>query len=464
MAIAACCAALAFLGGAAWWWSRDRTGLKPSNPLQGFQSQLNAALANSLPKMPIQFREREAEAFAKSKPHRAMAVANGAQKTWRTGGWPSLELARERALEKCQQFYDEPCGLIASNDLIAIPAADGRLPVRDAPRVRYAGIFDPDRIPAVRAEVAQRLDVAGYSTAASPKASAFHAAGMLHVVTGAASQRAAEEQALRACNDDPLRKTAGAGGPCHLYSVDNRVVLPLRATGAITSAAPAAAKSEPAATTPASPPPPTPLPSVPAQEAVMRDALLTSVARLAPGYSHRETQVRQYLESKMHKALAVHPPSGSWRTRGLSTALIAQERVLEACQVRFGDPCVLLAVNDAVHGNAAETSPPRRSMPRVAYAGLFDPDQIPAAAQALRQRADVAGYRAAPGPKAAAFHPWGRLFVVTGAATQRAAEEQALAACNRDPDREGKDGACLLYAVDNAVVLPARLSAATTAP
>ena len=98
MTIAACCAALVLLGGAAWWWSRDRMAFEPSDPLQGFQSQLDAALANSLPKMPSPFREREAEAFAKSKPHRAMAVANRAQKTWRTGGWPSLELARERVL------------------------------------------------------------------------------------------------------------------------------------------------------------------------------------------------------------------------------------------------------------------------------------------------------------------------------------------------------------------------------
>ena len=102
-------------------------------------------------------------------------------------------------------------------------------------------------------------------------------------------------------------------------------------------------------------------------------------------------------------------------------------------------------------------------MPRVVYDGLFDPERIPAVAQSLRQRADIAGYRAAPSPKAAAFHPWGRMFVHTGAATQRAAEEQALLACNRDPERDNKDGPCLLYAVGNTVVLPKRLSAPTTA-
>jgi hypothetical protein len=72
----------------------------------------------------------------------------------------------------------------------------------------------------------------------------------------------------------------------------------------------------------------------------------------------------------------------------------------------------------------------------------------------------VVGYRAAPGYKAAAFHAWGRLLIIARAASQR---EQALAACNRDPDRDDKDGTCLLYSVDNQVVLSKRLSVPLTA-
>jgi hypothetical protein len=105
---------------------------------------------------------------------------------------------------------------------------------------------------------------------------------------------------------------------------------------------------------------------------------------------------------------------------------------------------------------------PRRAMERVAYDGLFDPQQIPAAALVLRQRADVVAYRDKAGPKAAAFHPWGRLFVVAGASSQRAAEEQALAECNGDPQRNGQDGPCLLYAVDNQVALTKRSLAPLT--
>jgi hypothetical protein len=430
--------AIALLGGGmALWSGGDWPALKPSGALDRLQSQLDAALVTSVPKIPADLRQREVSAFAKAKPHRAIAVAGQAHRTWHSSDWPSREIAEERALEKCHQYYDEPCALIATDDVIAKPGLDGSWQVRDAPRVRYNGVFNPERIPGIRDTVKFRMDVAGYLTAASPKASAYHAVGILHVVTGAPSQRAAEEQALRSCNNDPARKPFPQ--PCYLYSVDNRVVLTLRSTGPITS-------GEPASTPPVT----------------LRDALLSALTKIAPAYSKGEQQVRQYLESKMHKALAVYPPSATWRTYGWETAQIAEERVLEACQVRYGGQCVLLAVNEKVLSNAAHADWPRRPMSRVAYSGLFDPDQIPASPLTLRERGDVAGYRAAPGPKAAAFHPWGRLFVVTGAPNQRAAEEQALASCNRDPERGGMDGACLLYAVDNLVVLPKRLSAPMT--
>jgi hypothetical protein len=187
------------------------------------------------------------------------------------------------------------------------------------------------------------------------------------------------------------------------------------------------------------------------------------MAKIAPTYSNREDQVRQYVESNQHKALAAHPPAGSWRLRGQDSPAIAEERVLEGCQVRHGGPCVLVAVNDAVHASANDRTRARRAMFRVSYEGSFDPNQIPVASQTLRQRPDVVAYAAAPEYKAAALHPWGRLFLVTGAQSQRAAEEGALATCNADPDRAGRDGSCLLYAIGNQVVLPKRLSAPLTA-
>ena len=93
-----------------------------------------------------------------------------------------------------------------------------------------------------------------------------------------------------------------------------------------------------------------------------------------------------------------------------------------------------------------------------ATTGASIPTRIPALRASFRARADVPGYALASAPKAAAYHPHGRVFVTTAAASQRAAEEQALAACNGDPERKGADGGCFLYAVGNKVILPQRIT------
>jgi len=443
--IAAAAGAVVLIGGALWWLSQERQGAAPPD----LERQLAAALARGVPTLPAKTRDEIAAAYVKAGPHRALAIAVQAGKLWWTRSWTTREAAEEKVLEKCQQFHDEPCAVLAADDVVLPPAADGTWPARDAPRVRYAGSFNVERIPAMRPKDLQRADVAGYLAAPAPKAMAFHANGVLKVVSGAASQRAAEEQALRACDGDPLRKETG--GACYLYAVGDRVVLPLRATAPIAGAtvpAPSAA-AQPASPAPAGP--------------ALRARLLDSLAKLAPSLavSARETQVAGYQSSAGHRALAAFPPSSSWRTSGWATAALAEERVLEGCQVRYGGPCVLVAVDDLLQpadGNAL-----RRPMPRAGYDGPFDPQQIPAAGEALRRRPDVAGYGAAEGPKAAALHPWGRLFIAAGAASQRAAEEQALAACNADPQRNGQAGPCLLYAVGNQVVLARHATAPMTA-
>jgi hypothetical protein len=146
-------------------------------------------------------------------------------------------MAEEKVLERCLQFFDEPCALIATDDMLATPGSDGVFPVRDAPRVRYAGVFNPERIPGLREDTLLRPDVAAYATRPGPKAAAFHATGILHLVTQAPSQRNAEELVLKECNADPVRDRSG--GPCYLYAVENAVVLPLRLTTPMTPASPA---------------------------------------------------------------------------------------------------------------------------------------------------------------------------------------------------------------------------------
>jgi hypothetical protein len=84
----------------------------------------------------------------------------------------------------------------------------------------------------VRATAARRADVIGYASVTDPKAAALHARGVFKIITTAVTQRGAEVQALKACNDDPAsHKTEG---PCYLYSVGDDVVLPQRLTAPLT--------------------------------------------------------------------------------------------------------------------------------------------------------------------------------------------------------------------------------------
>jgi TIR domain-containing protein len=200
-------------------------------------------------------------------------------------------------------------------------------------------------------------------------------------------------------------------------------------------------------------------PQLVAESAPLRQQLLAKLAVALPSLSpqSREQRVRDYVQAKEHKAQAISlQPPGTWRATGRADAQMAQEAALENCQIFHGQPCALIAINDAVLPAAEGGNWPSRDMPRVRYAGNFDPNQIPGVAH-LRQRVDIAGYAAAAGPKAVAYHPASRIFVVTHADSQRTAEETVLDLCNSDPARNPAEGLCFLYAVGNQVVLPQRL-------
>lgn len=455
LVLGAAVAAVALVGGAAWWLGRDLLSQ------QSLEAQVEAALAKSVPATTPKLRKETAAAFAEASANRAIAVARQGGKLRWTADWPTREVAMEKALERCQLAYDEPCMLIAVNGEVLPAGADGSWPVQDAPKMRYAGTFALDRLPVVRARELRRPEIAGYAATPGPKALALNAQGVLTVATGAATQRAAEEQALRACRSEAQRPRQE--GACYLYAVENRVVLPLKATEPLAAAS---APAPPPAPPPAvQPPPPQPQTAPPQPgDATIRARLLDALARILASQpaSVRESQADGYLAANPHKALAAHPASGSWRSYGWASAAIAEERALEGCQVRYGAACLLMAVDDRLQ--ATDAGAPRRPMVRVEYDGAFDPQKIPAVQSTLRQRADVAGYRTAPGAKAAAFHPLGRLFVVSGADNARQAEERALAECNADPQRKNQDGPCYLYAAGDRVVLPRRATAPITPP
>lgn len=428
---------------AAGWWYADTTGLIGQGDLE---AKLADALGRSLPGVSEKVRADAVTAYVRSSRSRALAVAPRAGKMWRTTGWPNADVVRERVLERCQQYYDEPCILVAVEDSVLPPGPGNATTLWDMPRVRYQGPYDVTRIPALRDKELQRADVTGYKTAPGPKAAAFHAEGILRIVTGAASQAAAEERALQACNTDPARRSGMS--PCVLYAAGDRVVLPMRATAPIASAA---APAAPPAARPGPMSAPPPAPPVGAN-------LSAALSKAAPaiGEAVRSSIVSSYLQERQSRALAAFPPHATWRSFAWANAALAEERTLEGCQLRYGGPCVLVAVNDTVQATPGDGNWPRRDMPRLAYDGEFDVAQLPVVNESVRARLDVAGYRVQAAPKAAAIHPLGKLFVTLNAADQREAERKALADCNTDPERRGAEGPCYLYAVGDRVVLRQR--------
>lgn len=205
-----------------------------------------------------------------------------------------------------------------------------------------------------------------------------------------------------------------------------------------------------------------------------REALLLSVLSLDHPVPRGRLEaqgraLQAYQESKQHRAIAVSPKQQrSFRVSDSPSAAAAEELVLERCQLRNDEPCVLFAVNEAFRTPQPGSEWPRREMERLRHEGPYRPEKVPAITAERRKEADIAGYARAREPKAMAIHPLGRIFVKTGAASAFAAETEALRVCNEDPARDGATGSCFLYAAGNTVVLPghhtAPLAAAPAQP
>lgn len=232
------------------------------------------------------------------------------------------------------------------------------------------------------------------------------------------------------------------------------------------------AETKPVAQNQAAPVVPAPPPAAPAQaqkslvpDVPVANLLLARFAALTPNIALpvRERVAREYAESRQHKAQAAGFGQNPvlWRASIRDNPQQAEQDALENCQLYRNAPCILVAVNDTVLPVPESGKWAERNMPRLRYAGEFNLDQLPGVSH-LRQRPDVAGYAAAAEPKAAAVHPSSQIFVVTGAASQRAAEERVLDICNRNQSRPNGLGPCFLYAVRNQVVLPQRLTKPVT--
>ncbi len=168
----------------------------------------------------------------------------------------------------------------------------------------------------------------------------------------------------------------------------------------------------------------------------------------------RRDIISQYLEGKLHRAMAVQD---SYRhyfiSEGHDDVGSAAERTLEGCQLRFAKACAIVAVDD----NPSSDILVFKDMPHLSYSGEFDLSRIPAISAKLRSRKDIQNYFAAPAPKAMVIHPLGFVFTSFGERSPKDAQSDALRRCNSDTLRAGAEGPCFVYAVGNTVVLPERL-------
>lgn len=384
------------------------------------------------PHIPRSLAEKELTLYVAGARHRAFAVAPGRGWTYRVSGYADAAQAEEATLERCQINHGEPCALFAVDDDIRRPQPGAAWVTHDMPRVRHAGPYDPERVPGITPDRRRAPDIAGYGTASGPKAMALHHWGRAFAATGAASQRAAEEGALAACNGDPERK--GREGFCLLYAAGNRVVLPERRYEPLQPSA-------------------GPLP-----------ARVLAAVPFSPLDDADEANIRRYMDGHPHRALAANPERrATWRVSMRSTAKDAEESALEGCQVFHGSPCVLMAVGDEFAAPPARGAGWRgRDMPRLRHAGAFDPEKIPFLSAAQRTAPGISEYAGAPAPKAMALHPAALNFIVTGAASQQKAEAEALRRCMEHPSRRAQGGPCYLYASGNTVVFPQRRTAPVT--
>jgi hypothetical protein len=164
----------------------------------------------------------------------------------------------------------------------------------------------------------------------------------------------------------------------------------------------------------------------------------------------RERLIRDYIDGKPNKAQAVNLPADvPYRGSQYEDYQSTGDRVLEACQLRYGSPCALVAVNDEIVGEGRLDA---KDMPLMHYSGEFDIAKIPIIRDVTKARSDLKAYPAIQGAKAIAIHPWGTLFIATRL-NSRDAQDAALAECNADPRRQSRDGNCFVYAVNNEVVI-----------
>ena len=176
-----------------------------------FERALGLVINSTTPDMPADERKRLINAYVEGKPNKGLAVQDVYRKYFASVLHEDQDLVGDRTLEGCQLRFARPCALVAINDEVA---TEGQLDHRDMPRLRYAGEFDLSQIPIANAW--------SQSARVEPKAIAIHPWGELFIASGSAD---AQQTVLNGCNSFGRDKP---DGPCLLYAINTKVVLPER--------------------------------------------------------------------------------------------------------------------------------------------------------------------------------------------------------------------------------------------
>ncbi|WP_247894457.1 caspase family protein [Azospirillum sp. B510] len=168
-----------------------------------------------------------------------------------------------------------------------------------------------------------------------------------------------------------------------------------------------------------------------------------------------------YLSVKAREALAMYPGLTSPKALAISakgnyayfsnrsnsrTEEDVKRSALQYCQYRAEEPCTLYAVGDEVVMTDAKDF---RPMPvEIVGAGRFDPARVPFVSD-LTRKVGMVNYQRNPGHKALAVTLAGRW----GSVWDRDSEEEAKTAALERCEQLGGKEECMLYAVDDTVVL-----------
>lgn len=94
--------------------------------------------------------------------------------------------------------------------------------------------------------------------------------------------------------------------------------------------------------------------------------VLTTVAPQTP-IAAVDDRIKKYEDMQANKGLAIEPiTSRFWRSQSHEDRAVAGARTLEGCQLRYGRPCALIAVNEEI---VLEGPLVPKDMARLHYAG-----------------------------------------------------------------------------------------------